>query len=147
MQIPAVVVAQGKLADYQRAERMNTLIQNKIEEAPANVRWLKEKHCYFYSYTLGEEIKYMFLNSTDYAISEAFNEKKMKVALNKISTEKNALISNVNIDERGENVNFTSLGKIYTYNILSSTCTLLRSLDQNPAPYWGNQMGINLIEK
>ncbi len=136
--------AQGTLADYKRAEQMNGLIQNKILNAPINIKWLQGKNSYFYSILTPDGQKYMFVDANNGNIDEAFSEQKLRIALPGSVIAK-LPITDININDNGLMATFNHAGKAYTYDIQKSTSTLLSSpTNTNQAPYWGDQNGEQL---
>lgn len=80
-----VIFAQGTLSDYQRAESMNGLIQNKIYNSPSNFKWLSTTNQYFYSTLTPQGTIYKLVDVNSTMVKPAFDQQKLAEVLSKSS--------------------------------------------------------------
>lgn len=138
------VLSQGKLADYQRAELFNGLMQNKIYNSPTTIKWLAEKKQYFYTITTEKGTEYILVNPANLTRETAFDLQKLAVELSSISQKKldgfKLPIYNVNMNENGTELRFTFDNKQWTYDLTTFKCKeIVRQDNQRAAAYWGDR--------
>ena len=135
------VKAQGKLADYQRAELFNGLIQNKIYHSPNNVTWLAQKKQYFYIITTEKGTEYLLLDPISLTKNQAFDQQKLAIALGAVTNEKHEAyqlkITGLSMSSDASSVQFTYKDKFWTYNLSNNKCEEIKKTN-NPDRYWGD---------
>ncbi len=117
---PLVSQGQGTLADYQRAERLNGLIQHKIYDSPTQFKWLSGKKQFFYQLLTKQGTYFSLVEPQKGQISQAFSHQHLATALSKaLNKEIDSLrlpVSQLTMDSNGRQVTFVSDGRRWLYS-------------------------------
>lgn len=134
--------AQGKLADYQRAELFNGLMQNKVKNAPYNISFEAVKNAFFYTVFTDKGTEYKSVDPLG-TVTEAFDQEKLAVALGKASQQTIAPyqlpLQGVVVDWAKSSLRFSSNGKNYVYNLNDLSLNETRTNNDQNSRYWGDQ--------
>lgn len=134
--------AQGKLADYQRAELFNGLMQNKVKHAPYNISFNAAKDGFLYTVLTDKGTEFKWVDRSGNT-SEAFDQEKLAVALrndNQQTVNPYQLpLQSLTIDRSGKNIRFFLNGKNYTYSLSDSKLSEVKTSNDQNSRYWGDQ--------
>ncbi|QKZ14316.1 S9 family peptidase [Spirosoma sp. KUDC1026] len=76
---------QGKLADYQRAERLNGAFQNKVYNAPERVQWLPNSSMFWYVQTTAKGKEFTKVDAGRQVKEPAFDQARLAQSLGQLT--------------------------------------------------------------
>ncbi|QNK64780.1 DPP IV N-terminal domain-containing protein [Pedobacter sp. PAMC26386] len=130
-------LCQGKLADYQRAEAFNGLMQKKIYNAPENVQWLSELQQFFYSKRTARGLEFLLINPNEEGENQALDREKLASALAKVSNNQikstDLPISKLVMSGDAKELTFTYKKATWIYDLNTYTCKQVKNNPENNA--------------
>jgi dipeptidyl aminopeptidase/acylaminoacyl peptidase len=79
--LPSVALAQGTVADYQRAMTMRERYQNLARHVPDQTRWIQNTNRLWYRRTIGDGHEFILVDAESKAKGPAFDHAKLAAAL------------------------------------------------------------------
>ena len=113
-------LAQGTLADYQRAEAMNGLKENKVYNAPDKFEWLKSGKEFWYTKLTNRGKEFIKVNVENKKATPLFDQEKLAEALNTADVKTEAYhlhFSDLKWIENGRSIQFETGDTTWTYNL------------------------------
>ena len=86
--LPVIVAAQGKQADYERANGLREKLQDLALNVADRATWIDKTHHFWYRKSITGGYEFMFVDAESLAKRPAFDHEKLTAALNAASGEK-----------------------------------------------------------
>jgi dipeptidyl aminopeptidase/acylaminoacyl peptidase len=86
--LPLLLSAQGRLADYERANGLRDKFQSLALDVPGRVVWIEKTHRFWYRKTVKDGFEFEIVDAETLAKKPAFDHEKLASALNTASGEK-----------------------------------------------------------
>lgn len=140
----STISAQGTLEDYKRAEAVDTLFRNKVENSPKEFHWINS-HEFWYKNNAKEGDKYLLVNAENTTEIDFFDHKRLAQSLSKIlekpvkSTKLS--ISHLEVDKDKSKLTFQNDSLEFSLNLTNYDLAISDTLDNSNRPrgYWGGR--------
>jgi dipeptidyl aminopeptidase/acylaminoacyl peptidase len=86
--LPLGLTAQGRLADYERANGLREKYQSLALNIPGRVTWIEKTHRFWYRKSIADGFEFELVDADTLAKKPAFDHEKLAAALNAASGEK-----------------------------------------------------------
>ncbi|QJD77028.1 prolyl oligopeptidase family serine peptidase [Spirosoma rhododendri] len=141
--LPLASWAQGTLADYQRAERLNGAFQNKVCDAPERVQWQADGRSFWYAKRTANGNEFVRVEVAGQAKRPAFDQARLAQSLGAV-TGKPMGAYQLPVDgvtlEAGE-VSFKIKDSTFTCSLDTYACRLREVAKPAGSRYWGESDG------
>ncbi|GGF39108.1 peptidase [Echinicola rosea] len=142
MFVSSYILAQGTLADYQRADSIKKAFE-EVYHAPAHFEWVDDKEMLWYVMKTEKGQVYKKVNVKNKQKASLFDQEKMADQLSKIlevSIKPYALpISKVVVKEDAELLTFVAKDYHWEYNLVTETLSQKEPIKKRENGYWGNR--------
>lgn len=135
--------AQGTVADYKRAESIDTLFKNKVFNTPSSFYWLNSKE-FWYCNNAETGNEYVLINAVSKQKKPVFNHVKLAQLLSKTlqkdvkSTE--IVISGLKFDDKKTYLTFKNDSLEFKLNLKKYTLEVTDTIEPaKKRDYWGNK--------
>jgi dipeptidyl aminopeptidase/acylaminoacyl peptidase len=141
--LPALVQAQGTLADYQRAESYRSLVSGRVYHSTVVPNWIGESNRFWYRNTIPEGTEFLLVDADRASRRPAFDHEHLARSLAEATGQPVAArklpFTSFTFSEDGRSIQFVFEGSEWNCNLRSYRCNRVGPAPDRPGPTSGRR--------
>ena len=139
---PTLLHGQGRLEDYQRAEKLKTQLKDKVYHAPQALAWSESGRWLWYAIQTPRGKEFMAVNPAKKQRLRAFDHEKLAHTLSELTQSKidpyNLPLARLAYTQDDQEIEFRAERFIWTYNLANNSLTKKEPIPTDEHRYWAN---------
>ena len=137
------VLAQGRLADYQRSEVLKTKLKDKVYNAPQQINWTTNSNRFWYMVQTARGKEFVVVDPKKKTRQLAFNHEQLAEKLSTATGKKiepyNLPFTTFTFGKDDQQLEFVAEGFTWQYDPVGTAFSKKGPFRAEPSRYWGYQ--------